>query len=379
MPTSSSFVANTYHLFYSPRENPQPREPETYLWDKLYNDIDYLADIPFDLSKQRYVLGSLNMQRLSTRFTMLTLKQLLLLVSQNHMLDSLQWLLGRPVNIAILESPLGVYNALSVALFGLRFIVNMTDILQHTLTQTEGELNLPWDKRIELMRDRFYAGLIKHHYQLANDLVWGIVNALCNYSDYFHIPAGVPNYLMVGFTVFDLTMLMLELYLVNKKYNQERSLISDQNEIDRLDLEYEKNSAELQFYIVGACLLLIMFAVGFLLLPEAYLPVCLMVCNVCFAMYLSGDKYGLLQQAVKQDEMNGITIVSEEVKMARYNLGFTMAKNTIAPFVIMAAYTINLPAAIALTVAYMAYEHGYLMRLPELVMPRQEEAAAPTP
>lgn len=393
----------------------KPADDANSLGTKFNNDFSYVLNIPFDRKKQRVLATNINMQRLSTRFTLLTLNQLLTLASQNHMLDNVQWLLGRPLNLAILNAPIGVYNALSVGIFATRFLINMTDILQDTFTLEKGEDKLSFDASFKKKSDRFFEGLKKHHYQLANDVVWGIVNALCNYSSYFRIPSPVTNYLMLGFTVFDLSLLNLELFLENQHYKSEKELLMNANRLEifdqaynekkatlidpqqlkdldeyyevrnkqlnnplrleDLDLKHEKDRSELLFYIAGASLMLASFTVGFLFLPPAYLAGCFMMCNISFAMYLSGDKFGewkMTHLKLTQDLAKKVDRTSSEKKVqeAWDDLGFTLAKNAIAPFIIIGAFTVSSPAAVLLTAAYMAYECGYLTRLPELVMPR---------
>ena len=87
---------------------------------------------------------------------------------------------------------------------------------------------------------------------------------------------------------------------------------------------------------------------------------------------MSGAQYGEYKEkclVVEQQKTNTGDVTTEarkDVQTAWDNLGFAMAKNTIAPLVILGAFTINFPAAILLTLTYMAYESGYLTRLPEL-------------
>ena len=463
---------------------------KTPLWDKFSSDINELAKIPFHLSKQRDLAGDANMQRLSTRFTLITLKLSLLSARELHLLDSVEWMMGRPFNLTILDSPLGVYNALSVGLSGLRLLVNIADIIQLTLK----------DDKKRSMSDRFYEGVKKHHYQMVNDAVWTVVNGLSNYAEYFHIPAPIPNLLMLGFTVFDVLWLNYALLLEKQAYDIKTQLLKNNpHELERLERSHEKTRFALFFYIIAACLMLVSFTAAFLLFPPALLPVCFLVCNIAIAMYLSGDKFGAWNEAhliLKQNDqsnsedngsvlsvfasvsraihwlgvrhfelmdycfsfekprkvdplntedvvldkcglintlINPKTATADELKLLSQNrasyvlfeskvyyidslfnvteekttdikqlkaifpkdpgdcrdaskddltkivsltgptpqgalddLVFTMAKNTIAPFIFLGAFTVSVPAAIGLTVAYFAYEQGYFKHLPAL-------------
>lgn len=287
-------------------------------------------------SQSRKLLSNANVQRLSTRFTMISLKQL----HQYHVFDSLQWMLGRQMNFALLDSSLSTYNALSVGVLSMRLMINVIDIVQYTVFEDENkpELNAS---------DRFYAKVNEHHYQLANDAVWSVVNALCNYSAYFRLSPVVPNYLMVGFTVFDVALLCYELYLENQAYKA--GCFSE--------CEHIKNQSSLLFCIAAASLMLGAFTAGFLLFPPTLLPFCFLACNIAMAMFLSSNEFGLWKEA---------HFKKFGVDEAWNNLSFAMAKNLIAPFVILGAFTVNAPAAILLTLGYMAYEQGYLAMLPAL-------------
>lgn len=350
-----SFFGRTFNKGQS---SLKPKAPEKSLAAKFVEDMSGLAQIPFNLSKLHGFVSKVNIHRLSTRFTLLTLKLSLLSAAEFRLLGSLEWLLGRPLNLAILDYPLGVYNALSVGLFALRFLVDVIDILQHTF-------NGPKETRM----DRFYEGIKKYHYFMVNDLIWGIVNALSNYAAYFRIPPAVPNMLMLGFTVFDIVWLNYALYAENLDYSTKKSEYQGNSvKLEKLERDHEKKKSAFLFYIAAACLMLGAFTAAFLLCPPALLPLCFLVCNVAIGMYLSGDQYGAAKEAeliLKQQTEKGFDTVNEQkaVSAAWNDLSFTMAKNIIMPFIIIGAFTVSVPAGILLTVAYIAYENDYFPKL----------------
>ncbi len=340
------------------------------------------------VSIMRNLATNANAQRLSTRFTLITLKLSLLSANQHHLLDTIEWILGRPINIAILDSPLSVYNALSVGLVGIRFLVNMIDILQYGFDDT---LNRPAsiDGPASTRDSRFNEKIKQHRCVMVNDAVLGTVNALANYAAYFHIPPGVPNFLMLGFTVFDIACSYYKLHLERQDYETEsrdndtkramffndplefKRLKLDLDELkldlDKLKHDHEKNESVLLFDIAVTCLMLGGFIAAFILSPPALLPLCYLVCNIAIAMLLSDDKYGEWKKATlinnnEQNEKN-----ETNVQTAWNDLGLTMAKNTIRPFIFLGAFTVSVPAAIALTLAYMAYEYGFLTGFPDLI------------
>ncbi len=293
-----------------------------------------------------------NAQRLSSRFTLVTLKLSLLSANQHHLLDNVEWLLSRPINIAILDSPLSVYNALSVGLIGIRFLVNVIDILQYTFDGPESD----W-------YERFCEKLYEHHYALISDAVWGTVNALSNYAAYFHIPPGVPNFLMLGFTVFDIVWINYKLDLVNQDYDTEKgNFQGDLPKLAILEGDHVNKISVLLFNRTAACLFLGALTTAFILSPPALVPICYLVCNIAIAMYLSADKYG----AWKEEQWKEVQLMKHGEQRAWNDLVCTMAKNTIMPFIYLGAFTASVPAGIALTVAYMAYEAGLLTRVPDV-------------
>jgi hypothetical protein len=348
--------------------------------ETIFKDAYELTLIPFSNAKLRRLSGKTNLHRLSTRFSMLTVQQTLLLAKQYHYLDNLEWLMGRQVNIAALDAPVSIYYAASVFLLGFRFILDLSMLLKHTLLPTPEESQLN-------MGERFYEEVKKRHYRMVNDIVWSTVNGLCNYAQYFHIPAPVANYLMIGFSAFDVIWLGYLLYTTDRNFEQKRKdceeclkvfkqgtseYLAERKRLDDLWLAHEKARAEVIFYMAAAGMMMGSFTAVFLLSPPALVPVCFLVCTLAVAMYLSGSQYAEYKEKslILKDKQDKHLVVTAEDKKnlqdAWDNLCFAMTKNTLAPMVIMGAFTISFPLAILLTVAYMAYENGYLTRVPEL-------------
>lgn len=350
----------------------EPVVPELSFSDKVNRDINSLKTLPFSSARLRDTAAKATMQRISTRFTMLTLKELLLMARQYHLLDMFEKLFGRSVNIDILDAPLGIYNALSVGIFTIRFSINMAMLLKHVFNPVGPENELT-------MIERLCVELKKRHYQLVNDFVWTIVNALTNYSAYFHIAAPLATTLMAGFLAFDASWLSFTLYLVEldylKKLNEYQAYkttlapgsfqwLMANDQIEQLERSTEKMRMTLRFYIVAASLLVGSLTAAFLLVPAALVPVCFLVSNLAVAMYLSGHLYGAYKEKCLIVEQNKVRKgfdlfkAPEDVKDAWDDLVLTMLKNTVVPFIIISAFTISVPAAVALTVAYVASQSG---------------------
>lgn len=384
------FMLKTYYESYSPEKaaeyssyldlivkqvsNPvldEVVDDELSFLGKIDRDIQALKKIPFSSAKLRDLAAKATMQRISTRFTMITLKESLLVARQLHVLDLFEKLTGRAVNIDILDAPLGIYNALSVGIFAIRFTINITMLLKHVLYPVGSENDLT-------KMERLYVELKKRHYQLVNDSVWMFVNALTNYSAYFNIAPPLAAALMVGFLVFDACWLAFALHLVELDYVEKKreyeaykntgitpaelSMLHDQ--IEQLERSTENKRMMFRFYIAAASLLVASLAAAFFVLPAALTPVCYLVCNLAVAMYLTGHLYGVYKEkcliADQTHAKKGLDIfkANQDVEDAWDDLVSTMVKNTVAPFIIIGAFTVSVPLAVVLAAAYVASQSG---------------------
>ncbi|HBI21705.1 MAG TPA: hypothetical protein DDY37_03825 [Legionella sp.] len=382
----TSFMLKTYYETYNPSKASKYREAcadierrfqmhpvalpaknEATLFEMVTDDYNEVVSTPFNAAKLRKLVGEMNVQRLSTRFSLLTLKQSLLLADQWHWLDNLQSMLGLQVNIAILDAPLGIYNALSVVLMGTRLVLDLGMLFQHVFFPVGDENQLT-------PLERASVEIQQHFYHLANDTIWTIVNTLCNYGSYFHVAAPLATALMVGFTVFDIFWLSYLLIQVDADYASKRNeyvlFKSKQDEgspawlmveeqLKQLERSAEKDQMELKFYIVAACILECGFVSAFVLASPALMPACLLMCNFAIAMYLSGGKYGVYREKslVSIQEKNSEKS-TQDMNEAWNDLMGTMAKNTVMPFILFGALTLSVPAAVILTLAYIAHERG---------------------
>lgn len=366
-----------------------PPVKNTSLFETMANDVSDILVIPFSLDRVRGFSGKLNMQRISTRFSMITVQQFLACAMAFDYLGHLK----KFISFAAFNAALGFYNVLSVAVFACRFLANLTLMLKNTFfPQTEESAKLG-------ISARFYEEFKLRHFSMTNDLVWGVVNSLCNYSQFFGIAGPVTNYLLIGFTVFDAAWLGYYLYMIDQDFAQKRQeheafirqlgddadpeIIALENKKQRqIELMHEKERSEAIFYIVAASVLVSTFSVAFLLASPVFVPVCFLVANVAIAMYLSGAQFGeymgkrLLINQLENEGHEVNSQVKKELQKAWDNLCFTVAKNTIMPLLIMTAFTVCIPAAIFLTIGYIAYEMGYLTRIPELFQAQQAPAPA---
>ena len=335
------------------------------------------------LENARKRTSDLNMWRLNSRFAIITdgatlqfsrVAQLLELISQQG------------VDTTVLDAPIGAYNALSIGIFGLRFLINLIDIVQNLVRASEEEKKLPFWYRL-------YVELDKHEYQLVNDIVWGIINFFTNFPRFLHLTPPVANYVMGAFLVFDMLWMGRLLYKERTRFAKQRA------DYDSLILTLEENkeanagviadiksqSRELDYreanltwslaFCVGAGLLLLGgFSAAILLSPPAFVPLCFLVCNIGIAMYFAGEQFGsyMEKRMIHQDEKS---LASEaSATEALHKLGRDMLEYTFVPLIVMAVFTVSWPAALALTLVYFAFKvsqnetvRDNLKKLPELV------------
>lgn len=346
-----------------------PSRSTLSFFEKINHDMDELKTIPFNPTRLKQWNGALNMQRISTRFTLLTEKQVLTLAQQNHLLDKLHHLLGITINVAVLDAPLGVYNALSVALPLSRFLCNIGLAVQRALSaDTPSEALSLFEHSIQ-----------DNHVEIVNDAVWAVVNGLSNYASYFNLSPMTANVLTGAFLVFDIVWLKHVLTLAEAQYEQNKLLVfDDRKQLKRLELDITNTRAKLYFCMVAGALLVTGFGLAVLASSQVLVPLCFFICNIGIAMYLTSSQYGTYQEkntlfltlGDDSDDMNvsrDLDAHQRERDLAWTDLTQTMLKNTFMPFILISAFTLNVPAAIVLTLAYIASEQGVMSYASDLM------------
>ena len=353
------------------RNDKRPLAPKTLAWFRdvstMMRQYNYKAPdekklITLDNARKRTT--DLNMWRLNSRFAIITagaalqfsrFTQLLELISQQE------------VNPAVLDAPIGIYSVLSIGIFGLRFLINLIDIIQNLVRASEEEKDkLPFLYRL-------YVELDKHEYQLGNDLVWGLINFFTNFPRFLHLTPPVANYVMGSFLVFDMLWMGRSLYKERARFALQRAdyvrLISElkmnetENELIIKDVERQSRELDyreanltwtLAFYVGAGLLLLGGFSAAILLSPPAFVPLCFLICNIGIAMYFTGEHFGswIEKRMIHQDEKSLVSKANATAEL--YKLGREMLEYTFVPLIIMAVFTVSWPAALALTLTYIA-------------------------
>ncbi|RUR10428.1 hypothetical protein [Legionella sp. km772] len=235
--------------------------------------------------------------------------------------------------------------------------------------------------------ERFKHELYKRHCNFANDLVWATVNFLTNFNHISGIPGPIAGYLTAVFLAFDVGIalykckLAKEEYFTKKaQYLEEIAQYSDPSQCKGMskaqrlahlqmlnkqmrELEFEWKTKEATFHFVAAAAAILMagFTASMLISTPLLIAATYFVCTVAVAMYFSAGAYANYKDKslrLEQAQLTGTHLVHalKEYETARNDYVFTLAKNTIAPLLLITSYAICWPAALVLTAAYLGYE-----------------------
>ena len=387
-----------------------PAEPVDLrtLQTKIATDLGKLVSTPKHTSKINDWLGFVNIYRILCVFSRLATKQSLLFARELQWFDKLEQLIGRHTDVdgmvSVINSPAPIFNALSVAFFAARFIVNSGVILKHTFAPSEAE-------EILSMSERFCQEVNKLHCVLLNDVVWGTINGLTNYAAYFNMSGPVANGLTAGFLVFDVSLLLYRRHLAEQEYKLKRAqyegekihynaLMSKpeatldemkryqkhynmlEEQIKQLDITWQTTCAKNAFNVAAAAMLMGGFSASLLMALPAAVTVSYFVCTIAVAMYLTADIYGnykeksLIFEQCERESRKGIQAL-QEVEAARNDFIFAMVKNTVMPLLIVTTFAVCWEAALLLSALYIGYENcsGYFKK-PSQKAPEPDEVDA---
>ncbi|MGQ3889133.1 hypothetical protein ACQUW5_08905 [Legionella sp. CNM-1927-20] len=360
------------------------------LSQKVGDDLKDLATSIKHASKLRSEVGLLNMYRIYWTFCRLTLTNSFQHLAKNtHWLEQLSKWINKPIDadniVKQLEKPNDIFRALSVGFFAARFIINAGIVLKHTFSPTEAEKNLSrWE--------RFSKEVSKRHAEFLNDIVWGTVNGITNYAEFFHISATAAGWITAGFLMFDFALLLWRHHLAEQEYllkkseyqeelkHYEQLLVdaTDKTEIFKLkkhcdlireqqkelELSWQVNSSTYLFNAAAALLLAAGFSASMIVGFPVLIPVAYAVCTIAVAMYLSAPAYSqykdkklrLTQAEVDNANKENIALALKEYHEARQEFILTMVKNAILPGLMIATFAICWEAALVLTAVYLTYK-----------------------
>lgn len=325
--------------------------------------LNYMADTVQHTTAIRGWLGFVNLYRILFLFSRLTIKQGLIFLNQQKWLDNLGRLLNRNIDvnalISMINSPTSIFNALSVGIFEIRLLIILCEALKHVVwADTEKEAS-------RTKTERLYHEIFVRIVDFYNDIAWATVNTLCNYG---YLAGPVADWLTAGFLVLDAVALFVRLGLAYNDYNfkkeqydHERALVIEFTDIEKRDkhlsvldgkveqlkIDWQAKQAELLFTAAGALLLASGFSATLLLAGPAAAVVGFVSCTLAVAMYISSGKYG---------EYTRASLTNTDVDEAYSAFAWSMAKNSVMPFVMVTAFAVYWPAALVLAASYIAYE-----------------------
>ncbi|MDF1646555.1 MAG: hypothetical protein P1U61_06220 [Legionellaceae bacterium] len=305
-------------------------------------------------------LGYVHGFRILLTFSRITDELLIRIMNDAKWFDKLNQSIAPIFNfdqsITILNLPVQAFYILSFSLLGLRFLIELAQILKHTFNPTEQELAAltTWE--------RFSHEIYKYRFNIANDIVWGVLNAINN------------NPLMLVCILFDLSLTLYRqrethhAYLEKKTEYEQLLALKKQDEIiqqqlKELELDHIQTTATLKLALIATTDILI----GLSMLLAAPIPIVAPIgaflCVIGFAAHLSADMYGNYQKQtylLKQLEDSGENTDIEKVKkeqQAAWNEGWSsFTKNAVLPTLFIGVFSIYWPAALLLVAAYTAYE-----------------------
>lgn len=359
-----------------------------YLSDAFKRGFAYMLSVPFHVTSIRDQVNWINMYRIYWIFVRFTLTEALTVANNLHWIDKLDAALGTHTDLDKilkgLQVPTMAMNYLSVGLFAVRFLANMSMLIKHTFFPSEAEANTT-------MMERFTHEFNKRHWMFLNDLAWGTVNLATNFTELTKISGPVAFYIIAGFLVFDLAMILYKTHSDKKEYMLKKEHLLQQlrkysdpsnkkdsdseklahvtilaQQIAELDRSWNVTESTLYFYTAAALTLGIGFSITLMVSSPILTVAFYFVALVGVAMYLSADIYGnykdkslLLESMAQEDENRAAAI--KEYEIARNEFIFSMVKNTTVPLVLITTLIFSWPAAVALTAVYIGYEvyHAY--------------------
>lgn len=355
-------------------------------------------------SKWRDALNAVNMQRIYWIFCHFVMSQLQhmaikIQLQLTHLFHKdMSWLLAHADKLGkMMDGPKDFLNVLSVALFGIRFVIDVLMIIKHASDY------FSTDKEKEVgQKARAWAEFEKRFFDMANNVVWGTANLLTNYNKLFHISDPIAMQIVAALLVFDALLIVLRLLKAQRQYRSNRmallierkalenelgkikrdllakSRVSDDDaekqallnekqrlldelkinrlQIKALDDNWAVQKASYEYYIIAAVILCASFAATLFAVPPAGVLVCYIVGIAAMAMYLSVDQYSDFvakkkkyedakekfdsQKATKEDTIELQRLKKDFIK-AKRTWQFAMVEKTVVPTIIMIAFASN--------------------------------------
>lgn len=356
------------------------------LWSTLKNDLNEMFyEMPQHSTKIKSRLGDLNFTRLYLTFLRLSWVTAITWGQKTYLLEYLNEILGRRLNtdavVKILQAPAEALRFLSVAIFALRFTINLVISLKHTITPSEQEKAVAWYRR-------FYHQLRKLHASFLNDLIWGMVNLLANYASLFNISAALAGWMTAGFLLFDVGMFIWLHHLAKQDYTLKKQQLRadllcfeqrykethdpmwlerhvECNEmLNKLEIEWQTTSKTYLFYATAAMLVFAGFTAAMMFATGIFAIAAYLVGVAAMSLYMSANEYGnmvktgLILEQVQLDAKKDIQVEEANYLEARNHFIGKVLKTMLMPSVFIVAIALSWEIALLVSVAYLSYQLG---------------------
>ncbi|RMX15116.1 hypothetical protein EAS68_13085 [Legionella jordanis] len=366
----------------TPKEQKEQAKSSSSLMDELKKKASHLA-LAFTSSAQfRKYLCSVIATRSYWNYSRALATYLILFELNSNLADwgkeicDLTGIYYSPYDfIQLLDKPQQFLRVSSVALYFLRFTGHFLTILKHLIEAVNS-------KELSIKKVLFQE-IEKRIYIMANDIIWGTVNLLSHYNQFFDISALVIAQINLFFLGIDILLFGLRWFIEEKNHRQMFSELSRrQNKLEEsLELqvinrqlnvladELEVQYAFYSYNIAAAILLLAAFGATLMLSGPVALG-CLAALNMLGnALYNSCEEYKQYKKACvafKRESLNGELLGDERHQLLLSQLEYerkrtqgvfwkTLIFNAGFTAFLITAAAISWPVACVLTLSYLVY------------------------
>lgn len=371
-----------FMLENSSRENQTIKFP-TFLLDGIKNNaMDYASSFA-STSKLREHISSLHTNWIYWNYSRAVANHAIIYLQNSGFSDLIKEInkkIGHHYNPEsfneLLDTSRETLRALSVGLRALRLTINLVALVEHIIYASISE-ELSSQKVLE-------QEIEKRGFTMVNDLVWGTVNLLTNYKEFFHISSEAASQINFVFLAFDVALLLARWSFEADKYNaRAQELMLQKNklkpslelsvvnrQLDILNDDWEAQCVYYKFNLVATHILMAALGATFLVsgpLALASVAALNMLANALSNTAEEYKKYKQASIAVQREVANAqvspdmhhqnlLQELNAECQQANINFWKTLAFNVGATAFIITAAATSWPVACGLTLSYMAYK-----------------------
>lgn len=382
----SAQIRQRYELgLFEPEARPLQEAFLSQVYQNIRRALMSLAETPQHISKLRNTVALTNIYRIYWIFCRLTVKQSLLMLKGSNLLKQFDALLNQQSDfdqfISVIEAPNACLRFASVALFASRFLIHAAMLTKHVFFPNEQQSLLS-------KKDRFYKEISKRQGDFLNDIVWGSVNSVTNFSTTFGLSASVASWIVAGFMSFDACLLLYrrqcayqDYELKKQQYEHEIAtaetaeaglIVSEQLRL--LNINWQATSATYYFNVSAALLIMSGFTASLILSQPPLILASYFVCALAVSMYLTGGEFFTYQEKrlLSMDSPADLALYAES-QSAQSEFIQAISKQSLMPIVSLVLLSLSWQGALALTLLYMGYQAYQAWPAP------REDALLPAP